>query len=108
MSAHQRIAIGQCHLCGERPGAETKIAKKKTAFLCEVCAVLPHMRANPLIARAGEGPAGVTCSTCKHLIKHSDSRNYYKCAYRGDTSSAATDHRVNWPACAKYEENEQP
>lgn len=48
---------------------------------------------------------GQKCKTCKHLCYKEYAKRYYKCSLRGgvDTASPQSDHRVNWPACAKYE-----
>lgn len=59
--------------------------------------------ANPCVRKFGRGPAGATCRGCARLItKEFHNRTYYKCELRGDTNGKATDHRVSWPACAKY------
>src|SRR4051812_26514333 len=64
-----------------------------------------HPKENPCLAVFGAGPVGVTCKTCTHLqLWGGNSRNYYKCALRGHSSGPGTDHRVNWPACKRYEE----
>jgi len=57
---------------------------------------------NPCVALYGEMP-GQTCKGCKYLIGWAHSRVYYKCQLRKITHGAGTDHRVNWPACGKYE-----
>ena len=46
------------------------------------------------------------CKTCAFLFPHGDSRRrFWKCRkhVRGFTFGAASDVRVNWPACALYE-----
>lgn len=64
---------------------------------------------NPMLKTAGPGPAGATCKTCCHLLKdHHQSTHYYKCELRGVTRGTATDHRVNWPACAKFSPERPP
>lgn len=60
-------------------------------------------KSNPLIPVYGPGPEGAKCKTCVHLVVQSFARNYYKCDLRRMSASAATDHRVNWPACGQYE-----
>lgn len=50
------------------------------------------------------------CKTCAHLFPHGDSRRrFWKCRknVRGVTFGAASDIRVNWPACALYEERSE-
>jgi len=58
---------------------------------------------NPCIRAYGLGPAGQTCRGCVHLWCHQMSRRYWKCDLRTCSHGAATDHRVNWPACARYQ-----
>jgi hypothetical protein len=55
---------------------------------------------NPMVR--SYGPA--KCKTCKHLFAKRWDKTYNKCALRGNTNGAGTDHRVRWKACAKYEE----
>ena len=57
---------------------------------------------NPCIAVYGKGPDGIKCKSCEHLLVRKFSKWYFKCALRKISSSPATDHRVNWPACSKY------
>lgn len=58
---------------------------------------------NPCIAVLGKGPDGEKCKNCKHLISKKYAKTYYKCALRGTSNSTSTDHRVNWPACGKFD-----
>ena len=46
---------------------------------------------------------GKKCRDCKHLFVRQYSKRYYKCGLRRNTASERTDHRVNWPACGKWE-----
>lgn len=65
---------------------------------------------NPLVRLYGEGPSGKRCKHCKHLTVKERGKNYYKCDLRTGTFGARSpksDHRVNWPACGKFEP-EQP
>jgi hypothetical protein len=58
---------------------------------------------NPMRARVGPGPDGVTCKKCVHLARyHYHDYHYIKCELRGVTNGAGTDHRVSHPACALY------
>lgn len=54
----------------------------------------------------GSGPEGETCGTCKHRYGIMfTSRRVYKCAQvvpKG--SSAASDLRLKWPACRRWEQ----
>lgn len=58
---------------------------------------------NPLVKTFGPGPEGEHCKNCKHLFWRSYSKTYYKCRLRDNNESSSTDHRVNWPACGKFE-----
>jgi hypothetical protein len=57
---------------------------------------------NPCLQVFGPGPEGAKCKTCVHLRYHETARRYYKCDQRAITRGAATDHKVNWPACGKF------
>jgi hypothetical protein len=63
----------------------------------------PRDSPNPMVRWFGRGPEGARCATCRHLVRHRYSRTYWKCALRRNTGGAATDHRVRWSACEKYE-----
>ena len=65
---------------------------------------------NPMVGKAGKGPAGKKCRSCSHLFYHERARRYYKCEFRGCTHGPGTDHRIGWNACKlfKEEEYEQP
>jgi hypothetical protein len=56
-----------------------------------------HPVSGSLLAGNGE-----TCATCAHLRQHRYANTYYKCEYN-DTGSAATDIRLGWPACTRWE-----
>jgi hypothetical protein len=61
--------------------------------------------ANPCVRLWGLGPEGAKCKTCTLLVCRTyGPHRYYKCPLRADSACAATDHRVGWRACAKYEE----
>lgn len=59
---------------------------------------------NPCVRLWGPGPEGAKCKTCVHLFGRRYGKTYYKCDLRRDSACAATDHRVGWRACGKYEE----
>lgn len=59
--------------------------------------VHPHV-GNPL-----RQPAGETCGSCKHHVVKRYSGTYHKCDLTPDTNGTATDVRVRWPACVKWE-----
>ena len=60
---------------------------------------------NPCIAFFGAGPTGQSCKACKHLSRVH--KGYIKCDLRHHTNGPGSDHRVNWPACAKFEKGLQ-
>jgi hypothetical protein len=67
----------------------------------------PDKNTNPCIALHGPGPVGQTCKGCVHLrypLHHSG--RYWKCDLRRVSHGSATDHKVSWPACARYEKRE--
>ena len=68
---------------------------------------LGAFKSNPLVPLYGPGPEGARCGDCVHIVAHRYSKTYYKCDLRGDGAGPATDHRVGWQACAKYEEYEE-
>jgi hypothetical protein len=57
---------------------------------------------NPCIAVFGAGPEGTRCKDCTQLRCKSGSKKFFKCALRTITNGPATDHKVNWPSCAKF------
>lgn len=58
---------------------------------------------NPMIVVHGPDPQDRQCQYCEHLkCLHYNRRNYYKCDLRVITGGAATDHRLKWPACARF------
>lgn len=60
---------------------------------------------NPMVRQFGQAPQGRQCKGCVHLfLQPGVAGRYFKCDLRGVTRGAATDHRVRWPACAKFEE----
>ena len=50
-------------------------------------------------------PAGEKCGSCRHLQRSytSPGRWFNKCALRGVTRGPATDLRLKWPACERWE-----
>lgn len=63
--------------------------------------------ANPCVRNFGPGPEGAKCGTCKRLVFTQYTSKYYKCTERKITRGLATDHKVGWDACAKYEKKPQ-
>lgn len=43
------------------------------------------------------------CKSCRHLCCNARAKRYYKCQKSPITGGAATDWRVNWPACGLWE-----
>jgi hypothetical protein len=66
-------------------------------------AAAPIRSPNPCIALYGPGPEGQTCKGCRHLFAHGHERAYWKCDLRTFSRGRATDHRVGWPACGRFE-----
>lgn len=52
---------------------------------------------------------GKTCKTCANLLSSEGtmyaSRTYYKCMLSKMSHGSATDWRIGWPACGRYEES---
>lgn len=48
-------------------------------------------------------PSGETCKSCEHCWAKRYSGTYYKCELTPDSKGPATDVRVRWPACEKWE-----
>ena len=57
---------------------------------------------NPCVNVYGRGPEGCICKNCSHLYVKQYSGKYFKCDLRKNTNGPGSDHRVRWPACAKY------
>lgn len=58
---------------------------------------------NPAMAVYGAGPKETHCRTCALFQRHQHGRRAYgKCALRGVSRGAGTDHFASWPACGKY------
>jgi ribosomal protein L37AE/L43A len=64
---------------------------------------MAKLNSNPMVALHGHYP-GHECKECSHLRPVRMARTYWKCDLRPLTHGPATDHRVHWPACAKFEE----
>lgn len=46
---------------------------------------------------------GERCGDCAHLVGKSYANTYYKCKIYGDSGGPATDWRLRWVACGKFE-----
>ena len=64
--------------------------------------------ANPMVNAYGPGPKGKRCGDCVFIRRFRYTRTYFKCAKRGITHGAATDHRLSWDACAKFTAPPEP
>ena len=64
-----------------------------------------YLEPNPCVHLFGRGPEGAVCKTCSHLTTSNvrSRRTFYKCDQRRMSHGAATDHRVRWRACGRYE-----
>jgi hypothetical protein len=57
--------------------------------------------------RYGSMP-GKRCGDCIHFrVDRGHARTYFKCALYGITNGSATDWRVKWQACGKWEQERQ-
>ena len=66
----------------------------------------PKKADNQCIALYGKGPEGQTCKGCVHLrypIQRNPKARFWKCDLRRLTHGRATDHKVSYPACGRYE-----
>lgn len=87
--AQQRLVFGR-----DRIPDEIAVERSKTGAT----------RTNPCIPAFGPGPEGATCGECSHLFRRADTAGrYYKCDLRAVTGGPGSDHRVRWPACARFE-----
>ncbi len=60
---------------------------------------------NPCLAVYGQGPDGQICKGCVHLRypPMRSGKKYWKCDLRKLSHGAATDHKVSYPACGRWE-----
>lgn len=59
-------------------------------------------------APIGSGPAGETCKTCVHSYAHRMAGTYWKCDLVKPTHGPATDIRLKWAACSRFEKKPTP
>jgi hypothetical protein len=59
---------------------------------------------NPCMATYGKGPVDKQCKDCAQLMGICMAKTYYKCRLRENTHGKATDHKLHWPACARFEQ----
>jgi hypothetical protein len=61
---------------------------------------------NPMVRRFGK-TEGKMCKDCKYLVRlYYHNKTYIKCDKRGITHGRATDHKVSFEACSKFEQEE--
>jgi hypothetical protein len=66
--------------------------------------IVPGKNENPMLIH-GRGPSGKQCGDCAHLIRnHHRSAVHFKCECYKLTHGAATDIKLKWPACKKFEQ----
>jgi len=63
---------------------------------------------NPCVRLYGAGLVDTTCKDCVHLRYRvgpdvNPNARHWKCDLRKVTNGPATDHKVRWPSCARYE-----
>lgn len=63
---------------------------------------------NPCVRLYGLGPENVRCKDCRLLFYHTTAKKFFKCELRRYSHGPATDHRANWPACARFVQNTFP
>jgi len=49
------------------------------------------------------GPEDETCGSCRHVERHEYSSTYIKCAVSRQSKAPATDIRLKWRACERWE-----
>lgn len=64
----------------------------------------PVKHENPCVDLYGPGPKGKQCKDCAKLICFAASSNFYKCRLRKVTHGKATDQKVRWAACGRFEQ----
>lgn len=79
------------------------MSEPSVSTLFDVAAIVADHEPNPCIALYGYGPQGEQCKTCALLFTHHVGSKYHKCSLRRFSHSEATDHRVRWSACGKWE-----
>lgn len=90
-----------------RVWAETNITQEPdipTLWGTDIPAIEKMPPVNPCVQVYGPGPEGKQCQDCRYLVGFCKGQVYYKCLLRRLTNSPASDHRVRWPACAKFEQ----
>ena len=56
-----------------------------------------------MLATFGAGPDGAVCGDCKQFVRWRYANTYFKCTVAGVSHGTATDWRVRWTACGKFE-----
>ena len=89
---------------GKIPDPEAQLWFEKAAEKAGVEGTISgNCTANPCVRLYGPGPENTACKQCRlFLRKEGYSKTYFKCELRGNTNGPGTDHRANWPACARF------
>lgn len=80
-----------------RPSRSARLTARREALLAAGYHPLNTLRLRP---------EGGTCGTCAHLVERSYDKVYRKCELGPVTKGEATDVRLWWPACVRYEERQ--
>jgi len=72
----------------------------------ELARITKQGNSNPMVMLYGKLPGEKKCKTCTFLFAKQFANRYYKCGFRQCTGGRASDHRIGWDACKKYEEDE--
>lgn len=60
---------------------------------------------NPCVQLYGAGPESKTCRQCSQIAGiRGASKTFFKCKLRKATHGSGTDHKISWPACARFEQ----
>ena len=65
------------------------------------------VKENPCIKLYGPGPEAKRCGDCTHIkVMGGYSKRIYKCDLRPITGGEASDHRLKWHTCEKFEDRD--
>ncbi len=81
-----------------------KTEAEKVKLFAEYRALAKARRLEKMHVLYGAGPIGRRCGACVHLVGREFSRTYYKCDRYAVTGGTATDWKLSWEACGKFEE----
>lgn len=70
---------------------------------------MDERKVNICRAAYGPGPDNKRCKDCALLLEIGyHNKNYYKCSLRKHKMGKATDHKANFPTCAKFQQLTAP